>query len=130
MCFNPSRPWNPEDGCAEMHFHAGNSSRSRASGSHEGPAGSHAGDEMRDAALGLRQDLDRRAVVVRFPVGRIVVLIGIKIAIGIGLVNLAAQPNRAVRALAWIGEHHLRAVGFSTCLRSMEAFLGRQSFTL
>ena len=40
---------------------------------------------------------------VRLPVGRVVVLIGIEIAVGIGLVDLAALADGAVGAFAGIG---------------------------
>ncbi len=29
MCFNPSRPWKPDEGCAEMHWTPGMSRLSR-----------------------------------------------------------------------------------------------------
>ena len=51
------------------------------------------------------------AFEVRLPVGRIVVLVGIEVAVGIRLVDLAAHADGAVGAFARIGEHHLRAVG-------------------
>ena len=59
-----------------------------------------AGDEMRHAAIGLLDDLGPGAFEVRLPVGGVVVLVRIEIAVGIGLVDLAALADRAVRTLA------------------------------
>ena len=51
-------------------------------GADERAARAETGDEMRDAALGLLEDLDGGRVVVRLPVGGVVVLIGIEVPIG------------------------------------------------
>ena len=45
----------------------------------ERAARAEAGDEMRHAAVGLRQDLGRRRLVVRPPVGVVVVLVGVEV---------------------------------------------------
>src|ERR1700678_2827332 len=71
---------------------------------------------MRDPALGLRQNLRRRAIIVGFPIRGIVVLIGVKIAFGIGTVNLLAKPDGTVGTLGLIAKNHLGIVGLQDVL--------------
>src|ERR1035441_4865388 len=68
-------------------------------GSHERARSAHGCDEMRDAPAGLLDDLRPGVLEMRLPVRRVVVLIGVKIAIGIGHVNFAAEQNGPVGAL-------------------------------
>ena len=63
--------------------------------------------------------------IMRLPVRRIVVLIGIEIGVGILLVDFAAQPNRSVRTLARIGKNHLRAVSLQDLLALMRSVGGQ-----
>ena len=79
-------------------------------GPHKGSAGPHRRHEMRYAARRLPNNLRTRRIEVRFPVGRVVVLIGIKVEIGIGLVNLAHHAYRAIGALRRIAEYRFRAI--------------------
>ena len=53
-----------------------------AAGADERAARAEPGDEMRDAAVGLLEDLDGGRLVVRPPVGVVVVLIGVEILSG------------------------------------------------
>src|SRR5205823_5013575 len=57
----------------------------------ERSAGSHRGDEVGNRAVGLFNNLRAGAVEVRLPVGRIVVLIGIEVTVGIFAIDLAAH---------------------------------------
>src|SRR5260370_729 len=64
-------------------------------------ARSECGHEVCDTASGLLPDFAGRGAVVRLPVGRIAVLIGIKIFLRLGrhdLVNPANSPRRALLA--------------------------------
>src|SRR5262249_14500998 len=54
-----------------------------ARGADESAAGAESGNEMRDAAAGLLPDFVRGAAIVGLPVGRIAVLVGIEIFVGI-----------------------------------------------
>ena len=63
---------------------------------------------------------------MRFPVGRVVVLVGVEVAVGIGLVDLAAHADGAVGAFAGIAEDHLRAVGFQDAF-ALDGGVGRQA---
>ena len=111
MCFRPSRPWNPEDGCAEMHFTAACRACSRAGMPMKVPLVPMQATKCVTRPSVCSMISGAGAFEMRLPVGRIVVLIGIKVAVRIGFVDLAAQADGAVGALAGIGEHHLRAVG-------------------
>ena len=63
---------------------------------------------------------------MRPPVGRVVVLIGVKVEIGIGFVDLAALADGAVGAFGGIAEDHLRAVGLQDAL-TLDGSVGRQA---
>ena len=69
-------------------------------------------DEVRDAPARLLEYLDRRAFVMRARVGGVGVLIGIEVRVGVVSHQLAHHPNRAVRALARVAVHDLRAKRF------------------
>ncbi len=92
----------------------------------EGAAGAHGGDEVGQQAAGLFDDFAAGGFEVRFPVGRVVVLIGIEIAVGIGFVDLAARADGAVGAFGRIAENHLRAVGFQDAL-ALDGGVGGQA---
>src|SRR5258708_13955794 len=62
-------------------------------------ARSECGHEMCDAASGLLPDFAGRGAVVRLPVGRVAVLIGIKIFLRLGRPHLVNPANSPVRAL-------------------------------
>src|SRR5205814_2134828 len=96
-----------------------------ARGPHEGAAGAHRRDEVRDAPAGLLDNLGPGTVEVRLPIGRVVVLVGIEVAIGVVFVNLAADANGAVAALTGIAEYGFRAVGFEDAL-ALAAGVARQ----
>ena len=69
-----------------------------AGGADEGATGAEAGDEVGDAAGGLFPDFVGGAAIVRLPVGRIAVLIGIEIFFGIGGDHFLHFADRAVGA--------------------------------
>ena len=58
--------------------------------------GASLGYKVRDPVMGLVQNLKPRAVEMRLPVRGVVVLIGIKVAVGVALINFAALQNRPV----------------------------------
>src|ERR1035441_3765188 len=89
ICFKPSRPWNPLEGCAEMHCTPGTSRFRRR----EAREGAQRGAEFCVAPAGLLDDLRPGVLEMRLPVRRVVVLIGVKIAVRIGQVNFAAQRS-------------------------------------
>ena len=84
---------------------------------------------MRDAAVGLLPDLRRRRVVMRAPVERVVVLVGIEDAVGIGGEPPPRFANRAVGALERIGEDQLRPVGVQDAPALRRDVRGTQSVT-
>jgi len=65
---------------------------------HKSAARAHAGDEMGDGVFGLLPNFGRGGLVMRAPVGRVAVLIGIKIFLRIAGVNLTSAPDRSVRS--------------------------------
>ena len=71
---------------------------------------------MRQPAVGLVDDLRAGALEVRLPVGRIVVLIGVEIAVRILHVDLADHADGAVGALVRVAVNRLRAVRFEDAL--------------
>ncbi len=64
----------------------------------ERAARAQARDEMRHTAVGLRQDLGRRRLVVRPPVGVVVVLVGVEVPLRVLGEQAARFADRAVRA--------------------------------
>src|SRR5262249_59866573 len=81
-----------------------------------GPAGPKAREEMGDASRGLLEYWNAGRFVMGAPVGRIVVLIGVKILVGIGRHDFAHGQDRAVRAGERIGQDKLRAVSLQNSL--------------
>src|SRR5262249_56237901 len=81
-------------------FHAWLKFSQPSPGPNEGPARAKARDEMGDASRGLLEYFNARRFVMRAPVGRIVVLIGVKILVGIGRHYFAHGQDPAVRASA------------------------------
>src|SRR5262245_56384020 len=77
----------------------------------QGAAGPDADDDVRDAASGLLQDLDRRRLVVRPPVVLVAVLIAEEVVVRVGLVAAAHLAERLVVAEERIGERERCAVG-------------------
>ena len=67
---------------------------------HERAAGAHGGDEVGEASASLVDDFGAGMFEVRLPVGRIVVLIGVEVAIRVGIVDFAAETDGAVGASA------------------------------
>src|ERR1019366_7879630 len=63
-------------------FDAGDVALEAAGGAGEGSAGSHAGDEVRDATVGLFDDFGAGAFEMGAPVGGVAVLIGVEILFG------------------------------------------------
>src|SRR5713101_4291388 len=84
--------------------------------SDEGAAGPQAGDEMGDPAGRLFNNLRSGGLEVRLPVGRVVILIRVKVTIGLGGIDLADLSNGAVGTLTGIGEHDFSAKGFQNPL--------------
>ena len=76
----------------------------------ERPARPEPRDEVRDPAAGLGEDLRAGRVVVRPPVGIVVVLIRIEIAVGLGLIQPARLADRAVGSFHRVRQHQLGAV--------------------
>ena len=125
MCFNPSSPWKPEEGCAEMHCTSGMSRFRRFELPMKVPLVPMQATKCVSEPAGLLHQLDRGAFEMGFPVRRIVILIGIKITIGIGFVNFAAEADGAVGAFGRIGKNHLRAVGFQDLLALLGGVSGQ-----
>ena len=73
-------------------------------------------DEVGDAAFGLRDDLGAGGFEVRLPVGVVVVLIRVEVAVRIGVVDFADLADRAVRTLVGGRQHEFGAVGFQDAL--------------
>src|SRR5713226_10702314 len=73
-------------------------------------AGAQAGDKMGDAPAGLLPDFVGGGLVVRAPVCRIGVLVGIEILSGLAGVDFARAADGAVRTLVRRGNHQLDAV--------------------
>jgi hypothetical protein len=66
---------------------------------------------VRDGVVGLVEDLESGAFVVGLPVGRVVVLIGVEVSIGICFVNFPALDDGTVGAGAGIGEDEISTIG-------------------
>src|SRR5579862_7151960 len=78
-------------------------------GPYERAARPEAGDEMRQPAAGLLDDLRRGRVVVRAPVAVVAVLIRVEILVGLGRVEPAGFADGAVGALERVCQDQLRA---------------------
>ena len=79
------QPFDPVEGRLGLDRDEANVMTERAQAAaraHERAARTEPGDEMRHAAIGLLEDLDGGGVVVRPPVGVVVVLIGVEVLIG------------------------------------------------
>src|SRR5437588_4074694 len=79
-------------------------------------AGAQPGHEMRNAARSLRPDFVRRSAVMRLPIRRIAVLVGVKIFVGLCRNNLVYLANRAVRALIARRDDQFRAIRLEDAL--------------
>src|SRR5205807_1902555 len=71
---------------------------------------------MRNAARSLRPDFVRRSAVMRLPIRRIAVLVGVKIFVGLCGNNLVYLANRAVRALIARRDDQFRAIRLEDAL--------------
>ena len=85
---------------------------------------------MREPAVGLLDDFGAGAVEVRLPVGRIVVLIGIEIAVRVLHVDLADHADGAVGAFVRVAEDRFGAVGFQDALALSAGVAGQHQFHL
>ena len=79
-----------------------------APGSHERPARTDAGHEVRDCTLGLPPDLGPRGAVMGVGIGAMSVLIGIPIALRSGLRHLPRATDSSVTSLQRVGFNDLR----------------------
>ena len=84
--------------------------------SYKSPAGAEPRYEMRYAAGSLRPDFVRGGAVVRLPVCRIAVLIGIKVFFGLRGHDFMDFVNRAVSAFIARSDHQFRAIGRQNAL--------------
>ena len=82
-----------------------------ATDAHEGATRAEARDEVRDAPFGLFPDLRRGGLVVRLPVGGIVVLVGIEVPIGVFGGQFAGFEDRAVGGEARIRQDQFGPIG-------------------
>src|ERR687893_2265157 len=96
----------------------------------EGAARAETSDEVRDLTFGLLPDLGRRGLVVRARVGRVLVLVGVEVPLGVLGVQAPRLPDGAVGALAGVGEHHLDAVGAQYLLALLAGVLGHAQLDL
>ncbi len=76
---------------------------------HKGAAGAQRCHKMRNLSAGLLPNLGTRRLVVGLHVGRIVVLIRIKVALGMLRDNCTDRPNGQIHALGSVGEQYLSA---------------------
>src|SRR4029077_11612964 len=81
------------------------------SGSHERAAGAESGDEMSDADRSLFPDFGGSGAIVRLPISRIAVLIGIKIFFGLCGDDLVHFADGAVGAFIARSADEFRAEG-------------------
>src|SRR5258708_13597807 len=94
--------WESVEGCIRLEADAANGRvqlLEAPRGADKRAARSECGHEMCDAASGLLPDFAGRGAVVRLPVGRVAVLIGIKIFLRLGRHDLVNPANSAVGAL-------------------------------
>ncbi len=92
----------------------------------ERAAGAHGGDEVSEQAIGLFDNFAAGGFEMRFPVSRVIVLIGVKITVGVGFVDLAALADGAVGAFSRIAEYHLRAISLEDAL-ALDGSVGGQA---
>ena len=71
---------------------------------------------MREESAGLVDDFRAGVFEVGFPIGRIVVLVGIEVAIRVGIVDFAAEADGAVGAFGGVAVDGLGAVRFEDFL--------------
>src|SRR5918997_91929 len=96
----------------------------------EGAARAETSDEVRDLTFGLLPDLGRRGLVVRARVGRVLVLVGVEVPLGVLGVQAPRLPDGAVGALAGVGEHDLYTVGAQYLLALLAGVLGHAQLDL
>src|SRR5260370_21334944 len=80
-------------------------------GTHKGAAGSKSGDKVGNVVFGLLPNLERGGLIVRAPICRIAVLIGIEIPLRIAGVNLARPAYGSIGARVRGLQDDLGAVG-------------------
>ena len=68
-------------------------------GAHHGSRRPHGGDEMGNPAAGLGPELGTGRLPVRLRVGRVAVLVGVEVALGLGVGQLARPARRRPRCL-------------------------------
>lgn len=84
---------------------------------------------MRHPAVRLVPDFHAGGVVVRLPVGRVAVLIGIKVAVRVSGYQLAHGKNGPVAAFFSGRQHQFSAIRAQNGDAFWLAFSGRNSFT-
>src|SRR5215213_7025018 len=89
----------------------------------EGAARAEPGDEVRDLAVRLLPDLGCRRLVVRPRVGRVGVLVGIEVALGILGVEPPRLADGPVRAIPRVGQDDLHTVGAQDLLSLLAGVL-------
>src|SRR5918997_6915277 len=99
-------------------------------GPDEGAARAETSNEVCDIAIGLLPDLGRRRLVVRARVGRVFVLVGIEVLLGVLGVQTPRLPDSPVRALARVGEYDLNTVGAQYLLALLAGVLGHAQLDL
>jgi len=97
-------------------LHAMTIAMEAARSSGEGPRRAHESNEVRDAAFSLVENFRPRRVEMRLPVGRIAVLIGVKVTIRFGVVNFAHPALSAIGSLVGGRENKFRPVSFQDAL--------------
>src|SRR5579885_3874292 len=85
-------------------------------GSDKGSAGPQPRHKVRDAACRLLENLRCGSLVVRLPVGGIVVLVRVVIEVRIFLGKRAHAPDGAVRSLPGVRVDNFGALGFENSL--------------
>ena len=83
-----------------MHCDAGHVPLQASAGADKGAAGAEQCHEMRDAALGLFDNLRPGGLEMRLPVGIVAILIGVKISIRIRRIKLAYRADGAIGTFA------------------------------
>src|SRR5918995_604069 len=101
-----------------------------SAGPDEGAARAESSDEVCNLAVGLLPDLRRRGLVVRARDGRVFVLVGIEVLLGVLGVQTPRLPDSPVRALARVGEYDLNAVGAQYLLALLAGVLGHAKLDL
>ena len=116
MCFSPSSPCSGPSGCMLMHWIAGFSSFSRRVTPMKVPLVPRPATKCVTRPSRLPPDLHRGRVVMGPPVGVVVVLVGVKVPVGVGIDELLHVALGAVGALGRVGQHQLGAVRQETLL--------------